>query len=39
VLVPLCDPAAATCDYDLNVYNFTNLAVHLVLDVTGYLTE
>ncbi len=39
VLVPLCDPAAATCDYDLNVYNYTNLAVHLVLDVTGYLTE
>jgi hypothetical protein len=39
VLVPLCDPAAATCDYDLNVYNYTNLAVHLVLDVTGYLAE
>jgi len=39
VLVPLCDPAAATCDYDLNVYNHTGLAVHLVLDVTGYLTE
>jgi hypothetical protein len=37
VLVPLCDPAAATCDYDLNVYNYTNLAVHLVIDVTGYL--
>ena len=39
VLVPLCDPAAATCDYDLNVYTNTNLAVHLVLDVTGYLAE
>ncbi len=39
VLVPLCDPAAATCDYDLDVYNHTGLAVHLVLDVTGYLTE
>ena len=39
VLMPLCDPAATTCDYDLNVYNFTSLAVHLVLDVTGYLTE
>jgi hypothetical protein len=37
MLVPLCDPAAATCDYDLNVYNHTGLAVHLVIDVTGYL--
>jgi hypothetical protein len=37
VLVPLCDPALATCAYDLNVYNYTNLAVHLVIDVTGYL--
>ena len=37
VLVPLCDPAGATCDYDLNVYNYTALAVHLVIDVTGYL--
>ncbi len=37
VLVPLCDPAAATCDYDLDVYNHTSLAVHLVIDVTGYL--
>ncbi len=37
VLVPLCDPAAATCDYDLNVYNYTSLAAHLVIDVTGYL--
>ncbi len=37
VLVPLCDPAAATCDYDLDVYNHTGLAVHLVIDVTGYL--
>ena len=37
VLLPLCSSAAATCDYDLNVYNYTNLAVHLVIDVTGYL--
>ena len=37
VLVALCDPAGGTCSYDLSVYNFTNLAVHLVLDVTGYL--
>jgi hypothetical protein len=37
VLVPLCDPALATCAYDLNVYNYTNLAVHLVIDVSGYL--
>ncbi len=37
VLVPLCDPALATCAYDLNVYNNTTLAVHLVIDVTGYL--
>ena len=37
VLVALCDPAGGTCSYDLSVYNFTNLAVHLVIDVTGYL--
>jgi hypothetical protein len=39
LLRPLCDPAPATCNYDLNVYNYTNLAMHLVVDVTGYLTE
>jgi hypothetical protein len=39
VLVPLCDPAAADCDHDLNVYNCTSLAVHLAVDVAGYLTE
>ena len=37
VLLALCVPGLATCDYDLSVYNFTNLAVHLVIDVTGYL--
>ena len=25
LLMPLGDPAAATCNYDLNVYNYTNL--------------
>ena len=39
VLLPLCAPAGVTCDYDLNVYNYTSLAVHLVVDVTGYLAE
>jgi len=38
VLVPLCEPTGGACDFDLNVYNFTSLAVHLVIDVTGYLT-
>jgi hypothetical protein len=37
VLLPLCNSAAATCDYDLNIYNHIGLAVHLVIDVAGYL--
>jgi hypothetical protein len=37
VLVPLCNSAAATCDYDLNIYNHIGLAAHLVIDVTGYV--
>jgi hypothetical protein len=37
VLVPICDPAMATCDYDLSVNNAPRLDVHLIIDVTGYL--
>ncbi len=37
VMVPICDPALATCDYDLNVYN--TMAVHFIVDITGYLAE
>jgi len=37
VLVPLCDPVASNCDYDLNVYNNPTLSVDMVIDVTGYL--
>ena len=39
VMVPLCDPAVSTCTYDLTVANGPGLAVHMVIDVTGYLAE
>jgi len=39
VMVPICDPAVSTCTYDLTVANGPGLAVHMVIDVTGYLAE
>ena len=36
--LPICDPAATTCTYDLRVWSFVN-STHFVADVVGYFSS